>query len=286
MKKNKRKVEIVVISDTHLGTHGCRANELLKYLKSINTNKLILNGDIMDIWQFKKSYWPRVHMKVVKQIVAMAAAGVDTYYITGNHDEILRKFSGLKLGTFQVVNNLELELKGGKAWFFHGDVFDVIIQNSKWLAKIGAIGYDLLIRLNAFVNNITLLMGKPKVSMSKRIKDNVKSAVKYINNFEETAAIVAQRKGFKYVVCGHIHKAQKRIIKLEEGQIMYLNSGDWVENLTALEYAHDEWKVYEFDKDPIVKKEHITIEEFDREMAIVDLHPDILLAKMLHEFQN
>ena len=209
MDKVKRKIEIVVLSDIHLGTYGCQADALKKYLKSIHPDKLILNGDIMDIWQFKKSYWPKSHMKVVKQIVSLAAEGVETYYITGNHDEILRKFSGMKLGSFHIVNDLQLKLRYGKAWFFHGDVFDVVIQNTKWLAKLGAIGYDVLILLNILINYFARLAGISKVSMSKRIKDNVKTAVKYIDNFEETAARTAQSKGFKYVVCGHIHQAQK-----------------------------------------------------------------------------
>lgn len=284
MKKHRRKVDIVVLSDVHLGTYGCHANELHKYLKSIKPKKVILNGDIVDVWQFKKRFWPRSHMKVVKQLVNFASDGVKTYYITGNHDEILRKFSGLKLGSFHVVNDLVLELEEGKAWFFHGDVFDVIIQNSKWLAKLGAVGYDLLILINAVINYFSMLLGKSKVSMSKKIKDNVKTAVKYINNFEETAALTAMRKGYKYVACGHIHQAQIREINLEQGKITYLNSGDWVENLTALEYNKGKWEIYQFGSDSLIEQTPEEEFEFDREMAMVDLKPELLLAKMFHDF--
>jgi UDP-2,3-diacylglucosamine pyrophosphatase LpxH len=283
MNAEKREIDLVVLSDVHLGTYGCQAAELLKYLKSIKPGTLILNGDILDIWQFKKSYWPRAHMKVIKQIIGMAADGTKTYYITGNHDEILRKFSGLNLGLFHMVNDLKLKLEGGDAWFFHGDVFDVIIQNSKWLAKLGAVGYDLLIMVNTFINYFSQLMGKPKVSMSKKIKDNVKSAVKYINNFEETAARIGFSKGFKYVVCGHIHKVQHRRISFGDEELIYLNSGDWVESLTALEYNKGKWAIYEYKKDPTMD---IDIDmDFDKELAVVDLEPNVILAKMFHEFQ-
>jgi UDP-2,3-diacylglucosamine pyrophosphatase LpxH len=286
MKKNRREVDIVVLSDIHLGTHGCHAKELLMYLKSIKPKILVLNGDIMDIWQFKKSYWPKTHMKIVKQIVSLASEGVKTYYITGNHDEILRKFSGLKLGSFHITNKLELKLHDGKAWFFHGDVFDVIIQNSKWIAKLGSAGYDLLIQLNLIINKLTKMLGKPKISMSKRIKDNVKTAVKYINNFEETAARVAQSKGYKYVVCGHIHKAQHRKIELDAGEIVYLNSGDWVENLTALEYHEGNWNVYQFSEDKDINSAFEKPDVSDAELSVVDLSPSILLSRMLTEFQS
>src|SRR5512138_2787309 len=180
MEPVKRSLDIVVISDVHLGTRGCHARELLEYLKSIKPKVLILNGDIIDIWQFNKRYWPKSHMKVVKYIIGQAAKKTKTYYITGNHDEMLRKFVGLKAGNLRIVNKLELEVNGEKAWFFHGDVFDAVIQNSRWLARLGAIGYDSLIMLNEIINKINSLFGHGKVSLSKKIKENVKKAVTYI----------------------------------------------------------------------------------------------------------
>ena len=127
----KRPIDVVVISDVHLGTYGCHAKELLKYLKSINPKIIILNGDIIDIWQFSKRYWPKSHMKVIKYIIGWISQGKEIYYITGNHDEMLRKFVGFKLGSFVIKNKIVLELDGKKAWFFHGDVFDVTMQHSK-----------------------------------------------------------------------------------------------------------------------------------------------------------
>ena len=245
----KREVEVVVISDIHLGTYGCHAEELLSYLKSVKPKTLILNGDIIDIWQFNKSYWPESHMRVIKHITGLLAKNVKVYYVTGNHDEMLRKFVGFKMGSLQIVNKVVLNLDGKKAWFFHGDVFDVIMQNSKWLAKLGAKGYDTLILINRVFNHISEKMGRGKLSFSKKIKNGVKSAVKFIDDFEQIAADIAISNSYDYVVCGHIHQPEIKKIKTREGEVTYLNSGDWIENLTALEYNHGAWKIYQFDED-------------------------------------
>ncbi len=242
----KREIDLVVISDVHLGTYGCHAKELIRYLKSIQPKKLILNGDIIDIWQFSKSYWPDSHMKVLRRIMKMASEGTSVYYITGNHDEMLRKFVDLKMGNFRLVNKLILNLGGNKAWFFHGDIFDVTMQNSKWLAKLGAVGYDSLILINSFVNWCLTAIGKEKMSFSQRIKKQFKNAVKFINDFENTAADLAIDKGYTYVVCGHIHQPEIREIESDKGKVLYLNSGDWVESLTALEYHKGQWDIFKY----------------------------------------
>ena len=246
----KRQVEIVVISDVHLGTYGCRAKELLHYLKSIKPKIVVLNGDIIDVWQFSKSYWPKSHMKVVKYIMGWVSKGIKTYYITGNHDEMLRRFAGMKFGSLRIVNKLILELPDQqKAWIFHGDVFDVTMQHSKWLAKLGAVGYDMLIIINSIANFISQkVFGKGKISLSKKIKNSVKSAVKFINNFEETAADIGISNQYDYVICGHIHHPENRTITNDHGSIVYLNSGDWIENLSALEFVNGSWNIYRFDE--------------------------------------
>lgn len=248
MKKEKRQVDVVVISDVHLGTYGCRAKELLHYLKSIKPKTVVLNGDIIDIWQFSKSYWPKSHMKIIKHIMNWLSKGVKVYYITGNHDEMLRKFEGFKMGSFQIVNKLILNLDNEeKAWIFHGDVFDVTMQHSKWLAKLGAIGYDSLIIINSVANWISeKVFKRGKLSFSKKIKNSVKGAVKFINGFEETAADIGINMNYQYVVCGHIHHPEMRKIEQNHGSIMYLNSGDWIENLTALEYHKGQWDLFRF----------------------------------------
>lgn len=252
---NKRNVDVVVISDVHLGTYGCHAKELLKYLKSIKPKTLILNGDIIDIWQFSKRYWPESHMKVVRKLMKFVSEGVQVHYLTGNHDEMLRKFDGMEMGTFHLQNKLIMELDGKKAWFFHGDVFDVTMQHSKWLAKMGAVGYDSLILINSFVNWVLTALGREKMSFSKKIKARFKDAVKFINSFEQTAAELAIEKGYEYVVCGHIHQAEKRDIAMDNGSVTYLNSGDWVESLTALEYQDQNWTIFKYDHTEFVKDE-------------------------------
>lgn len=276
----KRNVEIAVISDVHLGTYGCQAKELLKYLKSIKPKTLILNGDIIDIWQFSKRYWPETHMKIVRKLMKFVVEGVNVYYLTGNHDELLRKFADMNLGTFYLQNKLVMELDGKKAWFFHGDIFDVTMQHSKWLAKLGAIGYDSLILLNSIVNSLLTFWGKEKMSFSKKIKTKFKDAVKFINSFEETAAEIAIENGYQYVVCGHIHHPEKRNILTENGEVMYLNSGDWIENLTALEYNKGNWAVFKYDARNFTKDEIEDGELSDGEDLTSKLDVNILLQKI------
>ena len=249
----KRKLDVAIISDVHLGTYGCRADELSRYLSTIDPTTLILNGDIIDMWQFSKKYWPPGHMQVIKQITSMLSRGVKVYYITGNHDEMLRRFEHFSAGGFHIVNKLIIHhTNDTRSWVFHGDVFDVIMQHSKWLAKLGAVGYDMLIYINSFINFISKKIGKGKISLSKKIKNSVKGAVKYINNFEETAATIAIEKGYEYVICGHIHQPANRIITTAVGKVNYLNSGDWIENLTALEYKNNDWNIYHYHEDSLV----------------------------------
>jgi len=252
-KKRKRDVELVILSDIHLGTYGCHAEELLRYLKSIKPKKLILNGDIIDMWQFSKRYWPQSHMQVIKYIMGLLSKNTKVIYLTGNHDEMLRKFSGFKLGAFQIDNKIVMKLNGKRAWIFHGDVFDVTMQYSKWLAKLGAIGYDTLILINTVVNWILTKAGREKISLSKRVKDSVKSAVKFINDFEKTAADIAIENKYDFVVCGHIHQPEMKTIVSDKGQVVYLNSGDWIENLSCLEYNLNEWRIYRYEDDKLAQ---------------------------------
>ncbi len=240
----KRKLKLAVLSDIHLGTYGCQAKAVNNYLKSIDPELLVLNGDIIDIWQFSKRYWPESHMRVVQRIFKMMANGTKVVYLTGNHDEMLRKFTDFEIGNFQLKDKLVLNLDGKKAWIFHGDVFDITMKSSKWLAKLGAVGYDTLIMINSFVNWVSEKMGRGKVSLSKKIKNSVKQAVKFIDDFEQTAIDIAIENEYDFVVCGHIHQPAMREIVTGKGKTTYLNSGDWIENLTALEYNEGEWNLY------------------------------------------
>ena len=240
--------EVVVISDVHLGTYGSAASELVSYLKRIRPRILVLNGDIIDIWQFSKKYFPESHLKVIREIIRLMSSGTQVHYILGNHDEALRRFTGFDLGNLTLDNKLVLDLPTGKAWIFHGDVFDYSVRQSKWIAKLGGKGYDLLILLNTMINWTLLKLGKERISISKRVKDKVKGVIAYVNNFEQNVAEIARENGYKYVVCGHIHQPAIKVFSDSEGkgEVTYLNSGDWVENHTSLEYVDGKWSIYQY----------------------------------------
>lgn len=270
----------MVLSDTHLGTFGCHAKELLQYLKSIKPKKVVLNGDIIDIWQFSKRSWNFYHMMILKEIVKWITNGVHVYYLPGNHDEKIRQFEGLTLRNFYIKNKLRLSLGEDEVWMFHGDVFDVVMKYSKWLAKLGATGYDILIIINRLVNYVMKKLNRPKVSLSQRVKNGVKSAVKFINDFENTVCEIAAENGFKFVVCGHIHYPIIKKIQTPHGEVTYLNSGDWIENLTALEYHQGEWKIYRYQEDEVAKSIAIKNETHDAENL------ELILNHMLHAKAN
>ncbi|WP_234794975.1 UDP-2,3-diacylglucosamine diphosphatase [Hymenobacter arizonensis] len=281
----KRRVQVAVISDVHLGTYGCHAKELLRYLKSIRPQVLVLNGDIVDIWQFSKNYWPPAHMRVVRYLAGLAAKGTKIHYLTGNHDELLRKFAGLRLGQFRLDNKLVLDLPHGRTWLFHGDVFDVTMRHSRWLAKLGGHGYDLLILINRSVNYLLDKLGRPRVALSKLVKERVKSAVAAVSNFEETAATIAADEGYRYVACGHIHQPEIKTLSTEKGDVIYLNSGDWVENLTALEYTLEAgWQLYYYNDDPRMLQTP-EAEAADAAEELADANPAALLEGLLAEFK-
>lgn len=242
----KRKVDILVLSDLHLGSYGCRAEELLHYLRSISPGKVILNGDIIDIWAFNKHYFPGSHMRVVKKLLKWSGK-VPVYYITGNHDDALRRYSPARLGNLRLVDQLSLDIDGRRHWFLHGDIFDATMTNARWLAKLGGAGYDMLIRINHMVNAALTCFGRPRMSFSRKVKNRVKRAVKFISDFEATMADIAISDGHDVVVCGHIHQPRMGELRTPRGTITYLNSGDWIENLTALEYTQGSWRLHVHD---------------------------------------
>ncbi|MEI7802318.1 MAG: UDP-2,3-diacylglucosamine diphosphatase [Bacteroidota bacterium] len=243
----KRTAEAVVISDVHLGTYGCHAKELSRYLHNLSTPILILNGDIIDGWAFKKKYFPADHIRVIQRILKLMSEGTKVYYLTGNHDEMMRRFSGFKAGNLVIDDKLILILDNKVHWFFHGDVFDITMKQSKWLAKLGGKGYDILIKFNRFVNLVLSKMGREKISLSKKIKNSVKQAVSFISDFEQTAIDIAAANDYDYVLCGHIHQPEDRIVDVKGKKIHYLNSGDWVENLTALEFNEGKWNLIRYE---------------------------------------
>jgi len=252
----KRSVDVVVVSDIHLGTYGCKAKELVNYFKSISPNILILNGDIIDGWQFNKRFFPASHMKVVKEIMQFITHGTRVFYITGNHDETMRRYSDVQIGNFTLTDKLVLEIDNKLTWIFHGDVFDNTTKGSaKIFAKLGSSGYGLLILFNRLVNFILRSLGRDRVSISKRVMAGVNKAVSKVNDFEQIAAEIAIEKKYDYVICGHIHQPQKRVVENKLGKVTYLNSGDWVEHCTALEYQQNQWTIYQYDENLFPKKQ-------------------------------
>lgn len=272
----KRKLDVVVISDVHLGTYDCHGEELLAYLSSIKPATLVLNGDIADGWKHGKRFFPPSHLKVVKKIINMAENGTRVFYITGNHDEMLRKFSGTAIGNFSICNKLVLNLDGKSCWFFHGDVFDLSLRHSRWLAKLGDFGYASLLLFNQAFNWALLKTGKEKYSLSRRIRNKGGKGVKYRRNFEKTVSELAIEGGYDYVVCGHIHEPGKQIFENRNGRCTYLNSGDWLEHLTALEYSFKRWKVYNYSHD---KLSAFYADEELKEMDINELIANIIDLK-------
>jgi UDP-2,3-diacylglucosamine pyrophosphatase LpxH len=244
----RRPVDVAVISDLHLGTYGCRANELVTYLKSISPQMLVLNGDVIDAWQFSKHYFPAAHMNVIKEIFHLLSSGTRVIYITGNHDEVLRKYTDLQLGNLQLTDKLVIEIDHKMTWIFHGDVFDNTTKGSaKFWARMGSNGYAMLLGFNRYINRCLKLIGREPISLSKRVMRQVNKSFVKINEFETLIAELAVEKKYDYVICGHIHQPQKRKIDTGKGSVIYLNSGDWIEHLTSLEYYNNDWHNYQYD---------------------------------------
>lgn len=281
----KREVDLVVLSDVHLGTYGCHAKELLNYLNAIKPGTLILNGDFIDIWQFRKRYFPQEHLQVIQRILKLAARGTKVYYITGNHDDALRRYSDFSSGNIHLRDKLLLKIKDKSYWIFHGDVFDLSVHYSPLIAKLGGKGYDYLIFLNRWINRLRVAMGMNRMSFAKKIKHQVKEAVKFIADFEQTAIQLAAEQGYDYVICGHIHRPQMREAEVQGRKVTYLNSGDWVESLSALEYRRGEWLLYtycESDYSPINNRLRVPDHQVDEEeKSKVGLSPQALLAEIL-----
>lgn len=241
------KYRSIFISDVHLGTRFSKANELLEFIKEHECENLYLVGDIIDGWAIKRKIkWEQSHSDVMQKLLRKARKGTTVYYITGNHDEFLRPFLPLILGDrLHIVNNAEyVGLNNKRYHITHGDFFDTITMTKKWVAVLGDYGYELLLHLNVPIQKVRKLLGiKRHWSLSKYVKDNVKSSVSFIGDFENILATYAKQHGFDGIICGHIHKAE---IKDIEG-IEYLNCGDWVESCTAVvETLDGKWKIIDY----------------------------------------
>lgn len=229
----------VWISDVHLGSHGCQAEELTSFLKQVECEQLYLVGDIIDGWRLSQVFfWPQEHTNVVRRILTKAKRGTEVTYITGNHDEFLRKFVEfeLNMGNIKIVNEAIHETADGrKLMITHGDMFDVVTRYHRWIAFAGDRAYTTLIKANKRVNALRKRFGMPYWSLADFAKKKVKSAVNFITEFEESVAYECRHRGLDGVVCGHIHNAEIRDI---DG-VTYYNTGDWVESCSAIVEHHD-----------------------------------------------
>ena len=230
--QDKLRVRTVWISDLHLGTPGCQAEQLLDFLRCVECETLYLVGDIIDGWQLRRSwYWPQAHNDVVQKLLRKARKGTRVIFVPGNHDEFARKYLGHNFGGVDVMEDCIHETADGrKLWVTHGDLFDGVIQCAKWLAYVGDSAYELTLRINRHFNSLRARLGLPYWSLSRYLKLKVKRAVSYVSDFETAVAREARERGLQGVVCGHIHHAEIRSI---DG-VLYCNDGDWVESLTAL----------------------------------------------------
>ena len=226
------KYKTIWLSDIHLGTRGCKAAYLLDFLKHHEAETIYLVGDIIDGWRLKKSwYWPQTHNDVVQKLLRQARKGVKVIYVPGNHDEFARDFEDLSFGGIAVVREATHTLADGRQLLIlHGDKFDGVMHYARWLAYLGDWAYETLLSINTFVNVLRSAYGLEYWSLSAYLKNKVKNAVSFVSNYERVVARAARDASVDGVVCGHIHKSELRYID----DVLYCNTGDWVESCTAL----------------------------------------------------
>lgn len=237
----------IIVSDVHLGTKGSKAKEIARFLKQFHCDNLILNGDIIDGWQLKKSgSWKRKHTRFFNRVLKMMEnQSTNVYYLRGNHDDFLDQILPLQIGRLQILTDMTYESNGKTYFITHGDVFDSITTNLRWIAYLGDVGYTFLLWLNRVINYYRYKKGLPYFSLSQFVKGKVKQAVSYVDDYETELAKMAKAKGCDGIICGHIHKAENRMI---DG-IHYLNSGDWVETMSALAEDHEgNWELIYFNQ--------------------------------------
>jgi len=225
------KYHAIIVSDIHLGTNDSKTKEFLHFLRTHETKLLILNGDIVDGWALERgSTWKKSHTAVIQELLHLSRH-IPIVWLPGNHDEFLRSIVPFEIGNIRLVEEYEYTSPTGSRYLiFHGDVLDVFTSRFKWIGKIGSIGYNWLLWVNTLYNHYRKWRGLPYFSLSKKIKHNIKAAVNFIEDFEVNAVRRAKKRNFDGVICGHIHKHESCVV---EG-LQYLNSGDWVESMTAI----------------------------------------------------
>jgi UDP-2,3-diacylglucosamine pyrophosphatase LpxH len=235
-----RRYRTIFISDLHLGTRGCKADCLLDFLRHVESDYLYLVGDIVDGWRLQKRwYWPDKHAEVLNRLLARARHGTEVVYLPGNHDEALRKLIGRSVGGVKIRHDaIHRTADGRRLLVVHGDVFDGVVTDMRWLALIGSVAYELALSANTWLNIARRWLGLGYWPLSAFLKEQVKAAVKFIDQYERSLAREARRRAVCGVICGHVHKPEMRTI---DG-VLYYNDGDWVESCSAL-VEHDDGRL-------------------------------------------
>lgn len=275
---SRRHFKTIIVSDIHLGTAGAKAKEIVRFLRYNTCDTLILNGDVIDGWELKNyGSWKVPHTRFFKMVVKMMEEfNTKVIYLHGNHDDFLDNILPVQIGNLSILMDYVYESNGKKLYVVHGDIFDSVTTNLKWIAKLGSIGYTFLLWLNKGFNAIRRLFGKQPYSFSQYIKSKVKSAVSPTSNYEKQLSALAQLKNCEAIICGHTHKPAMKMI----GNIQYMNSGDWVESMTALtEDFEGNWNLVYYKDLPESKKNlHTTQESLIDEEAEIDKMETFYLA--------
>ncbi|MCH8515078.1 MAG: UDP-2,3-diacylglucosamine diphosphatase [Cyclobacteriaceae bacterium] len=268
----------IIVSDLHLGIKSSRARELVRFLNQMSCEHLILNGDIVDGWQLRKGgKWKKKHTRFFQTIIKkIERTDMKVTYLMGNHDDFLNQVMPFQLGRFSIQKEAVLYRGSKKYLVIHGDIFDQITTKLKWLAHLGDYGYNLLLYFNRLYNYKRLKQGKPYYSLSQKVKSSMKTANNYIGDYENTLTDYAKKRGFDGIICGHIHQAAIRKL----GEIIYMNSGDWVESMSALVEDDDgEWSLIYYSE-----SSYTTQSETSTNPEIIKTKPTVENSSFIRDF--
>jgi UDP-2,3-diacylglucosamine pyrophosphatase LpxH len=255
----KREVDIVVLSDVQLGSDTCKGKELLNYLKSIKIGTLILNGDFISFAKLRKKQLPKIHLEIIQRVLKLASKGTKVYYITGDQDAALKKYTNFQSGNLHVRDNLQLQLKGKSYWLFHGDVLDFTLLGPAFGINAHQYTYRQLVKYNNIHRKISRLFGFTS------FQRNTTKTSNYIQQFEDKVLQLASYHSCDYIICGHTRYPQMKTAEMNGKKVTYLNAGDWQSNLTALEYKWGRWSIFEYDPadyQDLYKEPHLKHDEF------------------------
>jgi len=269
--KDKIEYESIIISDVHLGTKDSKASEAIEFLKATRCKRLILNGDIVDGWALKGGgKWKNSHTKFVRTVLKkMEKERTEVIYLRGNHDDILERFLPVGFGRLTIEHEYTLETPQGDYLVVHGDGFDAVTTNHKSIAILGSVGYEILLRVNRFYNKWRAWRGKGYYSLSKEIKSRVKSAVSFVGRYEQQLQELARVRGCRGIICGHIHTVADKMLD----DVHYLNSGDWVESLTAIvEKDPGEFEIVHYDDFILERRELMAAVDLEGEEEVVPIN--------------